>query len=483
MARSIDMIRNLKTVARSLGAIAILAATVGCSADESKGPRQQLQSPTVPFAGLQITIGASRSRLEVGDDTKTSLIQVEVLRTADWTPVANGTDAKFTATLGAIDSPSGGREVTIDLISGKGSITLFPGTTSGIARITVEVLGATASVNVTIDPDPTGGVPPAPAPTQSTLTFICSPSFLSEDDLDDPSLIFCQATVLGTDGEPFKGAGIFMTSDSGLGAFDSSGGAIGSTKTTNSSGQVSDTLAISEADVLAFPGSSFQITAHLGIEGGEKTAAFTVTIVAGPAPAQATTVTLFVLPDATVDDDGGGDSVTLRAIVRDQFDVVFAGATVFFSTQLGDLSAASDDSDGSGVAEVTLTLSDAQLSTFGPDSFTVSADILVDTDTKVITIARTAESLEASFTASTTSPCVDDATASKVQFTDTSTGAILTWSWDLDGVGGTSDSNVADPLYDYFGFTADDPVNVTLIVSDGVVSDSTSMFITPVSCP
>ncbi|HEX9799744.1 MAG TPA: hypothetical protein VGC00_06205, partial [Thermoanaerobaculia bacterium] len=158
------MIRNSASIVRSLAAIAILAATVGCPADDAKRPSAQLQSPTGPFAGIAITMGSSRPRLEVGDDTKTSRINVEALRTANWTSVPNGTEAVFTATLGAIDSPTGARTATINLFDGKGAITLFPGTTSGTARVTVEILGVLATVNVAIDPDPTGGEPPVPAP-------------------------------------------------------------------------------------------------------------------------------------------------------------------------------------------------------------------------------------------------------------------------------------------------------------------------------
>jgi hypothetical protein len=479
------MIRNSASIVRSLAAIAILAATVGCPADDAKRPSAQLQSPTGPFAGIAITMGSSRPRLEVGDDTKTSRINVEALRTANWTSVPNGTEAVFTATLGAIDGPTGARTATINLFDGKGAITLFPGTTSGTARVTVEILGVLATVNVAIDPDPTGGEPPVPAPSASTLSLTASPSVISEEDAVDegagPTSVMITATVLGTGGDPFKGGGIFFTTP--LGTF-SNGDATSDIFKTNSSGQVIEFLSIEDEDLLGFPGSSFAVTAHLGIEGGEKTATVTISIVAGPAPSVATTVDLFVLPDATVDDDGGGDGATLRAIVRDQFDVVMSGVTVFFTTQLGTLSDGGDDvTDGSGVAEVTLTLTAGELATFGPNTFTTSANILVDSDTEVITIARTpAPGLSASFTVDDSTPCSDDATDSTVQFTDTSTGAILTWEWDLDGDGFTDDSNVADPVFDYFGFTIGTPINVTLIVSDGGASDSFSMSITPADC-
>jgi PKD repeat protein len=133
--------------------------------------------------------------------------------------------------------------------------------------------------------------------------------------------------------------------------------------------------------------------------------------------------------------------------------------------------------------ESLLTLTASELANYGPNLFTVTASIAGDSDTKTVTILRAAPpGLSASFTASPTNPCANFAPLSTVQFTDTSTGAILSWSWDLDGDGLTTDANVADPLYDYLGFTPDVPVNVTLIVSDGVVSSSTSMIITPVTC-
>lgn len=453
------MIRNPKSIVRSLGAIAILAATVGCPADESKGPSQQLQSPTGPFAGIAITIGANPQRLEVGDDERTSRIAVEVFRTADWTPVANGTEALFTATLGAIDSPSGARTATINLFDGKGAITLFPGTTSGTARVTVEILGVIASVNIAIDPDPTGGEPPVPAPTASTLTLTASPSSLSEEtaqDGDGPQSIMLTATVLGSDGDPFKGGGIFFTTP--LGTF-SNGDATSAIFKTNSAGQVIEFLSVEDAALLAFSGSSFQVTAHLGIEGGEKTTTVTINITAGPALPAPDNVVLTSNSNFVLDDDGSdagaAETLTLTATVFDQFGAVFEDGNVTFTSSnfpsVAFTPSASGTSDSSGEVVVTATFGGADITAHASNSISLTATLSrpgqsADTSTITIQIIRPPIA-DFSFAYQ---PPVTSGVTDTVIFTDTSTGGPTSWAWDFDVVAGASvDSSLQNPTHDF----------------------------------
>jgi hypothetical protein len=477
------MTRMTKSLSRLAATAAVLVAALGCDADGAKDPGQNPASPVTPIAQQQLTIGSSRTTLTVGRDDVTSTITVLALA-PDFSPLPNGTDVVLTTNLGLFDGPSGTTTVTLDLVGGKATAKLYPGATEGTARVTATVNNLTASVTVTINPEPD------PAPVQAAFSVIVEPTFVSEDEADDSgddSEFLVTAKIIGDGGKPFKGGGVYFVANN-LGDMASSGGAIGDTRTTNSSGEASDTLIVTDAELFAFAGSSFSVTAHFLIEGGETTRNVTISIIQGTPPPVATSVQLALLPDATVNDDGGGDSVTLRATVLDQYNAPFQGATVDFTTDLGSLSADSAVSNASGVAQVTLNLSGGDLANYGPDSFNVSASITGDTDTKTVTISRVPEPLVASFTVSTQTPCSDDAANSTVQFTDTSTGAVLTWSWDLDGDGlsgevNGDDSNQQNPTKNYFGFPIGVPINVTVTVSDGSISDQSVVTqITPADC-
>jgi len=471
-----------KSLSKLAATAAVLVAALGCEADGAKDPGQNPASPVTPIAQQQLSIGSSRSTLTVGRDDVTSTITVQALA-PDFSPLPNGTPVLLNASLGVFDSPSGSNTVTLLLAGGKATAKLYPGDTEGSARVTATVNNLTASVTVTINPEPD------PAPVQAAFTVVIDPTFVSEDVADDTpadSEFVVTAKIINSDGKPFKGGGVYFVANN-IGEFASSGDSISNTRTTGSSGEASDTLIVEDSELLAFQGSSFSVTAHFLIVGGETTRNATVSIIQGTPPPAATSVQLALLPDATVNDDGTGDSVTLRATVLDQYNAPFGGATVDFATDLGDLSASSAVSNGSGVAQVTLDLSASQLANYGPDSFSVSASITGDTDTKTVTISRVPEPLEASFTVSTQSPCSDDAANSTVQFTDTSTGAVLSWSWDLDGDGTSGelsdDSNNQNPSKNYFGFPIGVPIDVTVTVSDGSISDQSEVTqIIPADC-
>jgi len=498
------MLPKFSRISGLLAVAAAVLATSACDTNKAKSASDNVQSPVVPTAGLSVTLGSTRFTLQVADDNKSAVITVQALRTVNWTPVADQTEANFSTTLGAFGSPSGGLTQTVEMFGGKASVVLYPGSTAGSALVRVEVEGVSAQLTITIKPDPTGGVPPEPAPVQTTLALQGSPGVVSQADVTNnggaPTSVLYTVTVLGSDGNPFSGAGVFLTSSSGLGTFASSGSGTSAVLTTNGSGQAADTLNISDADLLAFPSASFAVVAHLGVTGGEKTASFTVTVVAGPAPSEATTVILSATSSTTIPNDGGGDEmVGLDARVFDQFAALLNGAIVEFSSGLGTISPTSEETgpggtnnDATGHATALLTVTDAEMVAYPFDSFTVTATVVVAGGTisavpLVVNITRPVPpppaTLSASFTADDTTPCNNAPADTFVQFTDTSTGSILTWEWDLDGDGFTNDSNVADPLFNYDTFTAGVPINVTLKVSAGVTSDSFSMVITPEVCP
>jgi hypothetical protein len=161
------------------------------------------------------------------------------------------------------------------------------------------------------------------------------------------------ATVLGSGGQPFANAGVYFTTPLGTFASGSSTSAI---LKTNSAGQATDTLSIEDVDLLNFVGNSFAVTAHLGVEGGEKTASITFNIQPGPAPSLAESVIL--TSDASfITDDATDQSLELTAFVQDQFGDPFEGGVVTFSSSFASAVFApttdSSDSDGKVSSMVT----------------------------------------------------------------------------------------------------------------------------------
>lgn len=396
---------RLKTfgTSRALAAVALLAAALGCNTDSSKSPSSQLASPVTPLAGNAISISASRSILQVGQDEVFSVITVQALRASDFTPLPNGTDVVFSSNLGAFDTATGGRSVTVDLIGGKASVSLYPGTSAGTARVTATINGAIAQTTVTIREDPTDGVPPEPAPVQSTLTLVALPGTVSVADSKNDALpttdVLVEATVFGSDGQPFRGAGVYFTSSNGIGTF-SSGTATSAIFKTNSQGKVSDILAITDAELASFPGSSFAIVGHLGVVGGERTATVSVAVIAGPAPAEAAKITLQA-DKSFVDDDGTAQAIALTALVQDQFGDPFQGGNVVFKSTLGSPSPALNVSDVNGLATSSLALSAAAIAAHPTNTFSLTAELTTSSGTVissppiVITIVRPGEPAEA----------------------------------------------------------------------------------------
>ncbi|MCM2269331.1 MAG: hypothetical protein NDJ75_04470, partial [Thermoanaerobaculia bacterium] len=407
------MTRNRLGISKLAATAALLVAALGCEADGSKSPGQQLASPVTPLASQHVSISSSRQTLTVGRDDVFAQLTVQALA-PDFAPLPNGTDVVLTTNLGAFDSPSGGQTVTLDLVGGQATARFYPGSTEGSARVVATVNGNAASVTINIRPDPTGGLPPEPAPTGSQLTLVCSPSSLGEDDPGDPLTTTCQGTVTDQKGDPFKNGGVRLESSDGLGDFDSSGGPIGLTQKTDSAGFYSDTLVISKADLLAFSASSFTVTAFLGSDNGELTKAFEVTIVEGQAPAEPSKITLQA-STSFVNDNGLGASIDLDATVQDQFGALVAGGSVVFKSSLGSPSPVLDVSDGSGLAESTLALSGPQIAAHPTNSFSLTAELTTSSGTVIssppisITIVRSGEAPEAdNVTLNASTSFVDD---------------------------------------------------------------------------
>lgn len=590
------MIRTNTKLTRLLLGAAVVAAIAGCNADKARTPGSQLATPVTPV-GFVVFISSSTSVLTAGGDSAAQ-IHFSARSVPDGVPVADGTIASVTTTLGSLNQPSGARSLELEMFGGEGLLTLFPGDTQGTARVRVEVFGAIAVVDITILQNPDDGEPAEPAPTASSITLLVEPGTVSDEVAE--TLLTLTAIVRGSDGEPFRRAGVNFSTP--VGSLASGGSII----KTNSAGEAVDVITLTDDELEAFAGNSFVVTATVGlVGGGTRSATFTVQIARGEDPV-ASQFDLFLLPDSTVQRDSGSqvttlqarildqfgdgvsglavdfstalgtlsggsvdantdttdgsgvaevtltvtegeldvfagssfgvsassgalsdsqtitvtgdpgedpvattvdltlapdstvvrgsatdpETVTLNALVLDQFLAPMSGVSVSFTTQLGSLTALSDTTDGSGMASVTLSVTQAQLASFVGSSFNTTASIPADNDVEAVTVANEPVAAPIASFSVTQSPDITDNGAIGM-FTDTSTGgAVSTWAWDLDGDGTTDDSNIPNPSYDYDanGFVDCDLVNVTLLVTNASGSSSTTTQIQvtdsgTVACP
>jgi uncharacterized membrane protein len=188
--------------------------------------------------------------------------------------------------------------------------------------------------------------------------------------------------------------------------------------------------------------------------------AVTVEVAVG---AQAGSVRLQVTPSA-VPETGG--TLDLLALVRDDEGQPLEGATVNFTSEVGELASGGSFlvSDAAGEARDELVVTAADLQTVGGDTFEVSAEAGseggVESDTFIVSIQRAPR-------ASFTFQRVDNTVA----FTDTSTGGPTSWRWDF-GDGNTSTSQ--NPVHE---FAPGDSYVVTLTVRNAVGEDTTNAVI------
>lgn len=470
------MTPTLSRFTRLAAAVALLLGAA-CEEGENKIPGDSKANPVAPVF-LFLDISANKGSIRANQEINPVVLTVQARFADTGAPVADGTVVVLTASLGSFDSPGGPSTLNLELFGGVARVNFYPGGTVGTARIRAELQGVIDQIEIRITGE---AVPP---PTAAILSAATDKSVVLEAD---PSTdIEVSAIVLGSDAEPFRDAPVQFSSP--LGTFASSEASSSEVLTTDSNGEVLDLLTISQAEVQAYGSDSFDITATLFTEGGGTTSVnIPITIVRADDPPTPTSIVLTASP-TTVADDGSPHDVNLTAVVRDQNGTVMGGVDVTFSSELGSPSPATDTTDGSGTATSLLSLSAAEIAAFPSDTFDVEAVMGIiggtASDTVTITIDRPdPPGLAASFTADDTTPCHDSLEGdSIVQFTDTSTGSITSWSWDLNGDGIAGDANVPNPTFDYDGFTAAVPVNVTLIVSNGSESDSFVLVVTPTDC-
>jgi hypothetical protein len=233
--------------------------------------------------------------------------------------------------------------------------------------------------------------------------------------------------------------------------FDTTLGTIDPVASTNNSGSASVTLRgdgrVGMATVHASTGSiaAVMIMVQIGSPAGS------VTLQASP---------------SGVPESGG--SITLTALVRDDAGSPLPGVNVNFSSQIGTLKSKGNfvPTDPSGVARDTLTVTAADISTLGANSFNVTVQAAgamgaLMTQTFMVAIERAPV---ASFTFT--------ATRLTVVFTDTSQPKPTSWFWDF---GDGSHSTTENPVHTY---AVAGSYAVTLTATNALGSTSTSQVVT-----
>ncbi|MFZ2808810.1 MAG: invasin domain 3-containing protein, partial [Desulfosalsimonadaceae bacterium] len=255
----------------------------------------------------------------VANGTSTTAIRATVVDT-DGSPMS-GFTVNFATTLGTLSAAS-----AVTNGSGIAQVTLTSAANTGTAKITANAGGFIASANVTF----TAGVP-------GTMLVNAAPSTVNPEGTSTVT-----ATLTDASGNPLSGETIRFTF-----AANNSGATLSApSAVTNINGQAVITYTAGETETV----TPDQVRA----------ASVTNSIVTGTAniivDADAVIVGGVTVTSGAASISANGTSTTaIRATVVDTDGNPMSGFTVNFATTLGTLSAASDDTDGSGIAQVTLT--------------------------------------------------------------------------------------------------------------------------------
>jgi hypothetical protein len=233
-------------LAASLAACLAVFAAVGCSK----------VSPVAP-SGTTITLSASPSFISSGSGSTTI---TAVVRKPNGTPVANGTEVRFTTDLGSI-SPI----VATTSSSGVATATLSGDGRLGKATVGALVGGGATATTLAVN---IGGVPS----TAKSITLQVNPPAVT---LAGDNTLHLVAVVRDTTGAPVDGVGV--TFGSPVGTLASKGTIV----PTKNGGVASDTLTVTPADLTNQAGS-FTVTANtIGADGGLLPATFSVQVNSG----------------------------------------------------------------------------------------------------------------------------------------------------------------------------------------------------------
>lgn len=119
-----------------------LLLVAGCQSDSPTEPRPASPAQPVepiPVTAFTVTVTANPPQIAQGGNSN-STITVQVRRTDNGNPPPDLTQVVVTTSLGEFGSPNSGlREVTLQLVNGRASAVLFPGTAIGTATVRAEI--------------------------------------------------------------------------------------------------------------------------------------------------------------------------------------------------------------------------------------------------------------------------------------------------------------------------------------------------------
>jgi hypothetical protein len=149
--------KTLKNASRLLFALA-LVAVAGCSSDsptEPSGGNPATPKPPDPTINYSVSVSTSPAQLTAGGTTP-STVTVEVRRTDNGLPPADGTAVTLTTTLGEFGAVGSGQQsIQVQLVNGRAQAALFPGAAIGRATVQATFSGTTGAANVDIIQQPT----------------------------------------------------------------------------------------------------------------------------------------------------------------------------------------------------------------------------------------------------------------------------------------------------------------------------------------
>ena len=290
------------TNAAGQASVTLTAATAPGTADVTVTAGTVSGLTTVAFTALTVAVTASAQELPA-DGRSTATITATVTSSTG-TPLA-GLPVGFATPLGILDSTSATTNG-----AGQASVTLTAATTAGMATVTANAFGVSASTKVLIG--------------QAVVRLAAAPVNLPADGASTSTIT---ATVQEGNGQPAAGITVSFATDLGSLSQPSA--------VTDAAGQAAVTLTAAGS-----PGTATVTATAAGAAGSLSVRMFALDVAIAASPTD--------LP-------ADGRSVSaLKATVTDASGVPVVGATVAFATTLGTLSAPSALTDAQGEAVVSL---------------------------------------------------------------------------------------------------------------------------------
>lgn len=148
MSRSIE---NFRPAARQCCAVLVLALVVGCNSKNPVAP----ETPQPPGGGGPGTgtyvIGLSASPVQlVAGSADPATLTVTATRTDNSQPAADGTTCAVSTSLGSFDPAKAMTLTTVTLSGGKGTVLLYPSTTTGTATVLAQVDTSSRQLSIPI---------------------------------------------------------------------------------------------------------------------------------------------------------------------------------------------------------------------------------------------------------------------------------------------------------------------------------------------